>query len=172
MYDLGAHLVDQALHLFGPAETVYAEVDARREGAQVDDDVFVALRHAQGTVSHLWASALAAQLGPRFRVFGDNAAYVVWGLDPQEDQLKAGGRPHDHGFGEVPQHQWGIIGSGDNVDAEPTVPGRYQEFYSGIARALEGHGPVPVDPADSVAALAVIEAARESARSGSVITLA
>ena len=171
LYDLGSHLVDQALNLLGPVRSVYAEVEARRDGAQVDDDVFVALHHRSGTVTHIWASALAAQLGPRFRVLGDSAAFVCSGLDPQEDQLKAGGGPHDPGFGEVPQHEWGTLGNNNEVVEVPTTPGRYLEYYLGVARALQGKGPVPVDPADSVAALRVLECARESARSGLVVNL-
>jgi predicted dehydrogenase len=65
LLDLGAHLVDQALSHHGPATDVYAEVLARRGGA--DDDVFIALRHASGVISHLWANALAAAPGPRLR---------------------------------------------------------------------------------------------------------
>ena len=81
LYDLGSHLVDQALCLFGPAVHVYAEVDIRRSGAQTDDDTFVALTHESGVRSHLWMSAVAAQPGPRFRVLGSRAAYVKYGLD-------------------------------------------------------------------------------------------
>src|SRR5213075_2148323 len=90
LLDLGSHLVDQATHLFGPVASVYAEVDARRPGAAVGDDAFVALRHSSGLTSHLWASALAAQRGPRLRVLGDAAAFVAPDLDPQEDALRAG----------------------------------------------------------------------------------
>ncbi|GAB3855827.1 hypothetical protein GCM10027610_089710 [Dactylosporangium cerinum] len=71
LYDLGSHLVDQALQLLGPATEVYAEVHSRRAGIQVDDDVFVALRHDGDARSHLWMSALAAAAGPRLRVLGD-----------------------------------------------------------------------------------------------------
>jgi scyllo-inositol 2-dehydrogenase (NADP+) len=81
LLDLGSHLVDQALLLFGQPRSVYAEVDRRRAGVQGDDDVFVALEHPGGVRSHLWASSLAAQVGPRLRVLGDRGAYVKHGLD-------------------------------------------------------------------------------------------
>src|SRR5690606_12242015 len=68
LYDLGSHLIDQALVLFGPVSHVYAELDRRRPGVEVDDDAFVALTHASGTRSHLFMSVLAAQPGPRFRM--------------------------------------------------------------------------------------------------------
>lgn len=171
LYDLGSHLVDQAVVAFGPVASVYAEVGARRAGAGVDDDIFIALQHAAGTVSHLWASALTAQLGPRFRVLGDRAAYVSHGLDPQEDQLRAGLGPDDPGFGVTDEVRWGTVGAGDQLAAHPTLPGRYGDFYTGAAQALDGAGPVPVDPADSVAVLRILEAARHSASDSAVIHL-
>ncbi|WP_197370535.1 Gfo/Idh/MocA family protein, partial [Streptomyces clavuligerus] len=93
LYDLGSHLVDQALTLFGPVVRVYAEADVRRSGAEADDDTFIALTHAGGVRSHLYLSATAAQLGPRFRVLGSSAGFVKYGLDPQEAALRAGARP-------------------------------------------------------------------------------
>jgi predicted dehydrogenase len=92
LLDLGSHLVDQALVLFGPATHTYAEVNARRR-VSGDDDVFIALRHASGTISHLWASAVAPSPGPRLRVQGTAGGFLVSGLDPQEAALRAGARP-------------------------------------------------------------------------------
>ena len=171
LYDLGSHLVDQALTLFGPAASVYAEADVRRDGAQADDDTFIALTHTDGTRSHLWASATAADLGPRFRVLGSAAAYVAFGLDNQEDQLRAGKTPPDEGFGQTPQARYGRVGAQGAFETYPTLPGRYTDYYAAMAAALRGEGPVPVDPRDSVAALEVIEAARRSADSGRVVEL-
>ena len=94
LLDLGSHLVDQALQLFGPASHVYAEIDNRRASAG-DDDAFLALRHRSGAYSHLWMSALAAAPGPRLRVLGTRAAYVVAEVDGQEDALRSGRRPDD-----------------------------------------------------------------------------
>lgn len=73
LYDLGSHVVDQALTLFGPAVQVYAESDVRRPGAAADDDTFIAITHVNGVRSHLYASATTAQLGPRFRALGSKA---------------------------------------------------------------------------------------------------
>lgn len=109
LYDLGSHVVDQALVLFGPVTSVYAETDVRREGAQADDDTFLALTHVSGVRSHLYVSATTAQLGPRFRVLGSKAGYVKHGLDPQEAALREGARPgaSDVEWGTEPQELWG-----------------------------------------------------------------
>jgi predicted dehydrogenase len=169
--DLGSHVVDQALHLFGPASLVYGELDRRRPGMRVDDDAFVALTHASGVRSHLWMSAVAAQLGPRLRVLGDRAAYVKHGLDGQEDALRAGRRPDGPGWGEEPPERWGVLGTEERADPVSTEPGAYQRFYEGLVAALHHQAPPPVEPADAVAALRVLDAARRSTGERTVVTL-
>jgi predicted dehydrogenase len=175
LYDLGSHLVDQALVLFGPAVSVYAEADVRRPGAQTDDDTFLAITHANGVRSHLYASATTAQLGPRFRVLGSRAGFVKYGLDPQEAALREGARP-DAGWGEEPEELWGRVGAGDSPltgGGRPvrTLPGDYPAYYAAVAKALIDGGPVPVTAQEAAAALDVLEAARRSARDGVVVTL-
>ncbi len=163
LLDLGSHLVDQALQLFGPASHIYAEVDNRRESAG-DDDAFVALRHRSGTYSHLWMSALAAAPGPRLRVLGTRAAYVVVEGDGQEDALRSGLRPDDPGpWGIEPESRWGRLVKGEASEAVPSEPGGWPTFYTEFERALRIGGPPPVDPADAVATLEVIDAARRIA---------
>ncbi|MFC3895114.1 Gfo/Idh/MocA family oxidoreductase [Lentzea rhizosphaerae] len=164
LYDLGAHLVDQAVQLFGPVRTVYAELDLRRPGVQVDDDVFVALTHENGVRSHLWANAHAAHHGPRFRVLGSEGAFVVSGMDEQEDALDAGRRPTDPSWGyETRTGQLGVLGETVEV---PVELGAYETFYSELQA-----GRIPVDPAGAVHALQVIEAAFTSARENRVVAL-
>jgi predicted dehydrogenase len=121
----------------------------------VEDDVFVALEHGGGVRSHLWMSAVAPLHGPRFRVSGLKAGFSSDGLDPQEPQLAEGMRPGDPGFGE----------------AEGLEPGVYQRFYEGVRDWLREDAPVPVDPADSLACMRVLDAARRSAETDSVIEL-
>jgi scyllo-inositol 2-dehydrogenase (NADP+) len=168
LLDLGSHLVDQALHLFGPAVRVYAEVDARR--GESDDDAFVAVEHAGGVRSHLWAGALAGAPGPRLRVLGSAGAYLVEPLDRQEDVLRDTGRLPAEGL-TVGREDWGRLARGEESEAVPSEPGRWDLYYPAVAAAVRGEGPVPVDPADAVRALTVIEAARESARTHAVVGL-
>jgi predicted dehydrogenase len=144
LLDLGPHLVDQAIQLFGPPESVYAEVRTLREDALVDDDVFIALTHAGGEISHLWMSAIAPLHGTRFRVSGMVRGFSTSGLDPQEDQLREGMRPGDPGFGEK-------VG---------LAHGRYVAFYEGVRDWMRGEADAPVDPWDAVRVLEVLEQAR------------
>lgn len=160
LFDLGAHLIDQALQLFGPPTAVYAEVNRQREGVQVDDDFFVALTHSSGVISHLAASTLAAHQAPRFRVLGTSTAYTKHGLDVQEAALKAGGTPTDPDWGAEPESRWGLLG---DTPVE-TKLGSYQYFYAAMVSALRDGAPVPVAPESAIATLEVIEAAHASAR--------
>jgi len=179
LYDLGSHVVDQALVLFGPVTQVYAESVVRRAGAETDDDTFIALTHANGVRSHLYVSATAAQLGPRFRVLGSRAGYVKYGLDPQEAALREGQRPGSgdgDGWGTEPESLWGRVGSGESPltgggRPVPTLPGDYPAYYAAVARALVQDGPNPVTALEAAAALDVLEAARRSARDGVTVTL-
>ncbi|MEV6222365.1 Gfo/Idh/MocA family oxidoreductase [Nocardia fluminea] len=164
LFDLGSHLVDQALTLFGPVVEVYAELDRRRPDVKADDDAFIALTHANGTRSQLWMSAVAPQLGPRMRVLGATNGYTASGLDPQEDALRAGRRPDDgNPWGTVAPEKWGTFGAGDDLRPIPTLPGDYPAFYAGMAAALLDGAPVPVDPRDAVETLRILEYARRVA---------
>ena len=154
LFDLGAHLIDQALLLFGPAHVADAEVRNRRGGA-ADDDVFVALEHASGTTSHLWMSAVTPIAGPRFRALGSRCGFVSWGLDPQEPQLAGGMRPDDPRLGRAGSP--GRLGTDAHPDEVPLAAGDYAGFYRQLAAALRDGAPLPVDPRDSLAVLDLID---------------
>jgi predicted dehydrogenase len=175
LYDLGSHVVDQALVLFGPATEVYAETDVRRPGAETDDDTFIAVTHASGVRSHLYVSATTSQLGPRFRVLGSQAGYVKYGLDPQEGALREGLRPGPK-WGAEPEALWGRVGAGESPltgggTPVPTLPGDYPAYYAAVAGALRDGAPGPVTALEAAAALDVLEAARRSARDRTTVTL-
>ncbi|MFI6455445.1 Gfo/Idh/MocA family oxidoreductase [Streptosporangium amethystogenes] len=171
LYDLGSHLVDQALRLLGPVVDVYAESDVRRPGVNADDDTFIALSHSGGARSHLWAGAVTPRLGPRFRVLGSRAGYLKYGLDVQEEQLRAGLTPASPGFGAEPPERWGTLGTDDDNRVVPTEPGGYAGFYPAVAACLHRGAPPPVGPEEVVEALTVLEAARRSAAERRAVTL-
>jgi predicted dehydrogenase len=172
LLDFGSHLVDQALVLLGPVATVYAEWRLLDSG--LDDDVFVALTHANGARSHLWGSWSQGAPGPRYRVTGTTGSYVNRTLmDIQEDLLLAGHTPATLGaeWGVEPEDRWGRVFRGDDGEVVPTVPGAWSTFHAAFAAAVRGLGPVPVDARDAVATATVLDAARRSATEGGVVTL-
>lgn len=156
-YDLGSHLIDQAIRLFGPVASYYGELDTHRSAGANDDDAFIALTHASGVRSHLAMSSQVAQRGFRFRVLGSASAYTKWGLDVQESQLAAGLTPRDPRFGIELADAAGSLGRDGETSPVATERGCYGEFYRLLALALRGEGPLPVDPNDAIAPLRIIE---------------
>ncbi len=175
LYDLGSHLIDQAVQLFGPPRQVYAEMECQRPGAQVDDDTFVALTFEQGVHAHLWMSVVARIAGPRFRVSGLRGTYEKWGLDPQEEALRVGKRPGDPAWGQEPRDQWGRLSTdvgGIHFDgAVETLNGSYERYYALLREALVTGAAAPVDPVDALLTLRIIAAAQESARQKRTVNL-
>jgi scyllo-inositol 2-dehydrogenase (NADP+) len=164
VYDIGSHLIDQALVLFGSVVEVSAELARRHPEVVVEDEAFVSLLHAGGVRTHLYMSAMAAQSGPRLSVWGSRAAYVKHGLDGQEAALRAGLDPSAPGWGVEPSETWGWLGTADERRHERTDPGAYPAFYAAVARAVTAGGEVPVTIAQAMATLDVIDAVFRSAR--------
>ncbi|MDX6618444.1 MAG: scyllo-inositol 2-dehydrogenase [Gaiellales bacterium] len=166
VFDLGSHLIDQALQLFGPARLTTAELSILRPGGVSADEAFLSLLHDSGTRSHLTMSRYATRIGPRFRVLGSTAGYMIHGLDVQEPALVAGASPADANFGLVPAEAWGTLGI-EGSDAPPvrvpTERGDYGRFYAHVADAIRDGAPPPVDPHDALATLRIITRAHELA---------
>jgi scyllo-inositol 2-dehydrogenase (NADP+) len=168
LFDLGPHLIDQALALFGPPQTVTATVKTRRDGGGAPDYVHLQLGYAQHEVV-LHASALAALAPPRFALDGTRGSYVKHQLDTQEDQLKAGLRPGDAGFaGGNPA---GVLRVLDETGQEteralPTQDGDYAGFYRALAATILDGKPFPVSAHDAVDVMTIIELAAQSEAEG------
>jgi predicted dehydrogenase len=163
LLDLFPHLVDQAHLLFGPVETVYAELSAFTTVGE--DTAFLSCRHASGVVSHLGSTSLAAAPGPWLRLLGREGAYLVGGLG-EEPTAFAEWQPADAG-----QLGW-LVSSESRREVVVGEPGDQADFYREVERALaepDQQAAMPVDPHDAVHALAVIDAARTSAASGRVV---
>jgi predicted dehydrogenase len=158
VYDLGSHLVDQAIQLMGPVVDIHAEITSygRTTGP---DDGFLSLRHVGGGVSRLWMSSVAGQVGPRFRVLGASGAFLSWGLDVQEPQLAAGLSPIDPAYGMPPEEQWPLVGAGPSAAPVRPVRGDYPAFYAGVADAMTSGAAMPVNPSDSADVVRVLEEA-------------
>lgn len=172
VYDLGSHLIDQALVLWGPVASVYAELARRNPQVQVADEAFVSLQHAGGVRSHLHMSSAAALSTARMCVWGTAAAYVKHGLDVQEAALRAGVRPNaGTPWGVEERDQWGWLGIGDERHHQPTEHGAYPAFYAGVELAIREGAPPPVRVAEAIASLTVIEAALRSGRDQKIVEL-
>lgn len=162
--DLGPHMIDQALLLFGMPDSIEADIFAQRPDALVDDYFDVTLHYGRRRVC-LRSSSLIAAPRPRFSIHGTGGSFVKCGLDPQEAQLKAGVCPGDPGYGVDVEHGTLVRGDGSRASV-PTERGNYLAFYESIASAMFDGAPVPVDPADARTGLALIDLARRAASFG------
>jgi scyllo-inositol 2-dehydrogenase (NADP+) len=174
LYDLGAHLVDQALHLFGLPATVTADVGAQRPGALVDDYFHLVLGYGQ-LRAILHAGSLVRAPGPRFEVHGDQGSFVKHGVDQQAVALEAGRRPGEPGWGVEPEDLHGTltteVGGLEVTGRVASVPGSYQAFYREMAAAILGEGPVPVPAEEARDTIRVLECALRGSREGRTVRL-
>ena len=168
--DLGSHLIDQALQLFGRPDAVSADLGCQRPGSRIEDYVELTL-HYGAMRAILSASIIVAAARPRFAVHGTRGSFVKHGLDPQEDAMKHGFRPDSAGFGEDTPDAYGLITDTEGSTRVPTERGDYRCFYQGVAAAIRDGAPPPVDPADALAAIDLIALARRSAAEGRRIDL-
>jgi predicted dehydrogenase len=168
LFDLGPHLIDQAMNLFGPPDALSASVRVERDAAVVDDAFDLQLTYdRQRLTVFLRATFSACTPGPRFIVHGTHGSFVKWGLDPQEEQLRGGMRPDAPGFGEEPEGRWGEL----RVERQeprrvPTVRGDYRGFYENVRDVLLGKAALAVTPEQAWRTTRLIELARESSGQG------
>jgi scyllo-inositol 2-dehydrogenase (NADP+) len=172
LYDLGAHLVDQALCLFGHPETVWADLGTQRPGGLAVDYAHLVLGYgALRAILHV--GSLVRAPGPRFEVHGDRGSFVKDGMDGQIAAMLAGGRPGDSGWGEEPADRWGTLTTDlaglASTGRLASVPGSYEVFYREMAAAVREEGPVPVPPEEARDVVRVIECAMTSSRDGRVV---
>ncbi|KAJ5856109.1 dehydrogenase [Penicillium soppii] len=173
IYDLGAHLIDQTVLLFGLPKRITAFLGNQREGVSGSDDSFTVLMHYDGFL----ATAKAAVVSPqekqlRFWVKGTEGTFKKYHFDVQEEQLKSGMRPGDEGYGKEPSERYGTLTSVQSdgtfkSEVVPTVDAPlYTDFYSKLAKALAGEGDVPVNPVESASVIRLVELAVQSSETG------
>jgi scyllo-inositol 2-dehydrogenase (NADP+) len=165
LYDLGAHIIDQALVLFGVPDWLQADVLAQRDGAQVDDYFNVTLAYGKMRVN-LKGSCMVLKPSARYQIHTASASFVKSGIDVQEAALTRGENPRNPDWGREPEDQWGYYytGSDTNLNEEriESLPGAYQDFYLELAQAIMGKAKNPVDPATSLLTIEIIQAALAS----------
>jgi predicted dehydrogenase len=168
-FDLGPHLVDQALRLFGLPERVQANLAQQRPGALADDWAHVVLDYGERRAV-LHAGMLVAGGTSRFIVHGDAGSVVKRSADRQEQQLLSGMRPGQAGWGEDPDPLIAYDGSGEQRIL-PARPGDQRQYYEGIVARLNGAGSGAATPIEALGVMAVIEAGVDSARSRKSVEL-
>ena len=169
-YDLGPHLIDQALCLFGLPKAISCDLATLRpDGLATDYAHAVLVYEDRRLILHADMVTPAPDL--RFAVHGALASWFSSGLDVQEDQLKAGQKPGDTGWGNDPREGQIIDGATGEAESLPNLTGDYGAYYSAIAKALRGQGPNPVTPDQAVAVMQVLEAGLTSAKTGQTIPL-
>jgi scyllo-inositol 2-dehydrogenase (NADP+) len=174
-FDLGPHLIDQALTLFGSPEAVSADIRIERDGAVVDDAFDLTLRYPRLRVQ-LRGMMLASKPAPHFLIHGSKGSYVKYGLDPQENALKRGELPQGPEWGKEPQEAWGTLSlsEGDKITecALPTEPGDYREYYANVRDAIVGKAALAVSPQGALSVMRMLELARQSSDERRVIPYA
>ena|SRR5215472_16780712 len=164
-FDLGVHLMDQAMVLFGLPEAITADIRIEREGAVVDD-AFDVTMHYPRTRALLRASMIALAPDVRYIVRGENGAFVKYGIDPQEEALKRGEVPHDDTWGREEREKWGILytpeGNSMRTETITTIPGDYRLFYANVRDAILGNAPIDVTHEQMLNVMGALESARES----------
>jgi scyllo-inositol 2-dehydrogenase (NADP+) len=167
LYDLGSHVIDQALHLFGLPETIYGDVFAQRKNSEVDDYFHIILGYERLRVI-LHSSSIIKSTGPKFQIHGDKGSFIKYGLDSQEDALKQGKTPGDAHWGKDQEEYYGelTIGVGDRTlkGKIETKAGAYESYYLGIYQAIVDNKPVPVSANDAMNTIRVIELVKKSSQ--------
>jgi scyllo-inositol 2-dehydrogenase (NADP+) len=174
IYNLGSHMIDQALILFGMPEGIYADLEIRRDGSGVNDYYDIHLYYHRFKAI-LKSSYLVREPGPRYLLHGTLGTFVKYGIDPQEELLKSGAIPVGEDWGREDEQYWGILNS--EIGGEPvrkkleTIPGNYHPFYDNLFYAIrEGKEPA-VKPEEALHVIGIIEAAIASNRDKCMVKL-
>ena len=162
-FDLGSHLVDQAMCLFGIPKSITARCLTMRENAKATDYFHVQL-HYENLEVVLHASSFSAVPNCRFRVEGTKGSYVKYGLDVQEEQLKDGVSPNDSSYGLEGEEGFGRLYSEASSELIESEQGCYQQYYIKLAEVLNSEGHNPVDPEGAVTVIQILELAERSSR--------
>ena len=174
LYNLGSHMIDQALDLFGMPGYIFADVRGQRTGSEVDDsfDIFMQFPDVKCLVR---GSYLVKEQGPRYILHGTHGSFLKWGIDPQEEALKAGKIPGVKGWGSDLPNMFGILNTevGDTEKREriPTIPGNYMAYYDNIYEHLRHGSELAVKGEEARNVIRIIEAAYESAEKGEAVRI-
>ncbi len=176
LYDLGTHIIDQALALFGVPQTITANIRVERDHALNDDAFDILFNYIGETEKNLivWlrSTMTAAIAGPRFTLHGTQGSFVKFGIDPQEDAIKAGGVIGSPGWGEEPESLWGTLKLADGSESRiPTEPGDYRGYYANVRDTILGAAQLAVPARDAWRTARIIELAHRSNQEGRTLNV-
>lgn len=174
LYNLGSHMVDQVYVLFGMPKAITAHLKIVRDAGVVTDYYDIRLEYEKHSAL-IKCSYLVKDPGPRYTIHGEYGTFKKWGIDPQEELLKAGNLPQGDDWGTEPPEEWGTyVYEEDGEEYEElveTVPGNYNAFYENVFKALRENEPFPVKPEEVANVLGILEACIESSKEKRTIFL-
>jgi scyllo-inositol 2-dehydrogenase (NADP+) len=167
LFDLGPHLIDHALLLFGRPDAVTADIRIEREGALAADAFDILLHYPHNMRAALGSSMLAAVPRPRFLLFGTQGAFIKQTFDPQENNLRRGEIPKDTAWGAEPEENWGLLTLSDAAGTTtqrriPSATGDYRDYYANVRDTLLGRATPAVSLQQALDVMQILELARES----------
>lgn len=175
LYDLGSHLIDQALALFGMPQAIFADIAKQRPHAQAIDYFNLTLIYPTHRAI-LGSSSVIANPRPVIAAYGDKGSYVKYGLDPQENQLKAGLLPNQSGYGIEDENYRGILSWQNNGSLEQrsitSHAGEYQKYYQQLANSINQQSSPPVSAQEGLRVIKIIESAILSHKIQQIVTIA
>lgn len=174
LFDLGTHLIDQALVLFGKPEAIFCRLFNQRQFSRVDDSFDLKLIYPDLNVT-LKAGVFVREKGPRFTIHGTRGSYIKYGIDPQEDALRKDKWPRGNAWGKDRRANWGILNTEANghVIRGPleTFRGNYMGFYDNVHQVISSGAEQAVKPEEAITTLTVIERAMESHLSRQIVSM-
>ncbi|PJH91578.1 oxidoreductase [Bacillus sp. SN1] len=174
LYDLGSHIIDQALHLFGLPKAVTANVMAQRENAETVDYFHLTLDYGK-LQAILYGGSIVPANGPRYQIHGQHASFMKYGIDGQEDALRAGRKPEDDSWGADDPEFYGklttVHGTDKKTETIPSVNGSYLSYYRKIAESIREGSALPVTAEEGIDVIRIIEAAMKSSEEKRTIML-
>ncbi len=172
LYNLGSHMIDQALVLFGLPEAITADIGKQREGGSIDDFYDLRLHYPHLNVI-LKSSYLVREPGPRYVLHGAEGSFVKYGIDPQEDALKVGRKPNEEDWGEEPETDWGKLNTeikGLHITGKiASLRGSYGDFYDNLYEAIREGKTLKVKAEEAASVIRIIELAYKSSEEGRTI---
>ena len=173
LFDLGPHLIDHALVLFGLPEAITADVRIERDNAVTDDAFDILLHYPHSLRAVLRSTMLAASPRPRFILHGTRGGFFKQSFDPQENNLRRGAMPKDSPWGAEPEEDWGVLtlydGDTSTQKRIPSGAGDYRDFYANVRDAILGKAKLAVPPEWALNVMRVLELARQSSETGTMI---